>query len=136
MKKLFLLLASLFLIPFTSALTSGEGTIVFASIFSLSVIVAFFLALSIVMQNPPMKIFFMSLSLLTILASVGMGVSVMQEFFSDLTGIVSAYGSFYILLVTLTAGGLLALIVWLLIVAVKSFRINRGLADEDGDDDF
>lgn len=73
----------------------------------------------------------MSMSLLTILASVGIGVSVMQEFFSDLTKIVSSYGSFYILLVTLTAGGLFALIIWLIIAAFKSFYIHRGLVDED-----
>ena len=118
-------------IPLTSALTSGEGTIIFGSIFSMASIVIFFLILSIIIKSPPMKVFFMSMSLLTILASVGMGVSVMQEYFSDLTKIVSAYGSFYILLVTLTAAGLFALIVWLVIVAFKSFYVHRGLIDED-----
>lgn len=131
MNKLFLFLFTLILLPLTSALTSGEGTIIFASIFSLSVIVVFFLILSIIITNGPMKVFFMSMSFLTILASVGMGVSVMQEFFSSLTNIVEAYGQFYILLVTLTAAGFFALIIWLIIVSVKSFNINRGLVDED-----
>lgn len=119
------------LLPFTSALTSGEGTIVFGAIFSLTVIVAFFLILSIIINNTPFKIFFMSLSLLTVLAAVGMGVSVMQESFADVTNIVSAYGGFYILLITLIAGGFFALILWLIIVAVKSFRLNRGLIDAE-----
>lgn len=125
---------SLLSTPLVSALTSGEGTIIFGAIFSLSIIVIFFLAMSIIMQNAPLKMFFMSMSLLTILASVGMGVSVMQELFSDITSITATYGSFYILLVTLTAAGLFALIIWLIIVAVKSFRIHRGLIDEDGED--
>ena len=129
--KLFLLsILSLMLLPLASALTSGEGTVVMASIFSMSVIVVFFLILSIIVKNNPMKIFFMSLSFLTILASVGMGVSVMQESFSSLTNIISSYGGFYILLVTLTAAGLFALIVWLVVVAFKSFNSYRGLIDE------
>lgn len=131
MKNIFLILFALMFLPLTSALTSGEGTIIFGAIFSMGTIVIFFLVLSIIIKNPPMKIFFMSMSLLTILASVGMGVSVMQEFFSDLTKIVSSYGSFYILLVTLTAGGLFALIIWLIVVAFKSFYAYRGLTDED-----
>jgi len=128
-KYLFPSILKLFLlcIPMTSALTSGEGTIIFGSIFSLITVVVFFLVLSIIINNTPMKVFFMSMSMLTILASVGMGVSVMQQYFSDLTKIVSAYGSFYILLLTLTAGGLLALIVWLIITAFKSFYSYRGL---------
>ncbi len=131
MKKIFLFLLTLILLPLASALTSGEGTIIFGAIFSMGVIVIFFLALSIIVKNNPMKVFFMSMSLLTILASVGMGVSVMQEFFSDLTKITSTYGSFYIMLVTLTAGGLFALIIYLIIVAFKSFNVHRGLVDED-----
>lgn len=132
--KLISLLMIILVLPLVSALTSGEGTIIFSAIFSLGIIVIFFLILSIIINNVPMKIFFMSMSFLTILASVGMGVSVLQEFFSDLTGIVSAYGGFYILLVTLTAGGLFALIIYLIIVAVKSFYVHRGLMDEEGID--
>ena len=50
--KLFLLsILSLMLLPLASALTSGEGTVVMASIFSMSVIVVFFLILSIIVKN-------------------------------------------------------------------------------------
>lgn len=130
--KLISLLIAILVLPLVSALTSGEGTIIFGAIFSLSVLVIFFLILSIIINNTPMKIFFISMSFLTILASVGMGVSVLQEFFSDLTGIVSAYGGFYILLITLTIGGFFALLIYLVIVAFKSFYVHRGLIDEEG----
>ena len=133
MKKLSLFLMLLMLLPFTSALTSGEGTIIFGAIFSLSVLVAFFLVLSIIMTNAPMKIFFMAMSFLTILASVGMGVSVMQEFFSSVTSITESYGQFYILLVTLTAGGLFSLILWLIITAFKSFYSYKTVIDDEVD---
>lgn len=131
MNKIFILVLSVLLLPFCSALTSGEGTILLGALFSMSVIVIFFLVLSVIAQGPPMKVFFMALSLLTVLASVGMGVSIMQEFFSDLTNIVSAYGSFYILLVALTAAGIMGLIVWLVVVAVKSFYSYRGINKDD-----
>jgi len=130
-KLFFLSMLSLMLLPVASALTSGEGTVVMAAIFSMSVIVVFFLILSIIVKNNPMKVFFMSMSFLTILASVGMGVSVMQESFSSLTNIISSYGGFYILLVTLTVAGLFALIIWLVVIAFKSFNSYRGLIDEE-----
>jgi len=131
MKKILLFLFALMFLPLCSALTSGEGTIIFSSIFSMSIIVVFFLILSIVINNKPMKVFFISMAFLTILASVGMGVSVLQEFFPNLDSIVSTYGSFYILLVTLTAAGLFALIIWLILTAFKSFYAYRGLIDAD-----
>ncbi|MCH8329440.1 MAG: hypothetical protein IIB81_03540 [Nanoarchaeota archaeon] len=131
LKVLFLLAFSILFLPFSSALTSGEGTILFGAIFSMTVVVVFFLIMSIIIQNGPMKIFFMGLSFLTILSSVGISSSVMQEFFSDLTNINDTYGSFYILLVTLSFAGLMALILWLVIVAFKSFYSYRGIIDSE-----
>jgi len=130
-QKTALFLLVLFSIPFCSALTSGEGTIIFGTIFSLSVIVIFFLVLSIIINNSAMKVFFMGLSLLTIITSIGIGVSIIQEFFSDLTTIATAYGSFYILLIILTGIGMIALIIWLVIIAFKSFYSYRGLIDDE-----
>lgn len=130
-KNLFLMIFGLFFLPQVSALTSGEGAILFGAIFSMSVVVVFFLVLSIILTNGPMKVFFMSLAFLTIMASVGVSSSVMQEFFSDLTAINNTYGSFYILLVTLSAAGLFALITWLIIVAFKSFYSYRGIIDPE-----
>ena len=121
------------LLPSVSALTSGEGTIIFGAVFSLSVLVVFFLVLSIIMNNAPMKVFFMSMSFLTILASVGMGASVLQEFFSDVVKIVNSYGQFYILLVTLTAAGFFALLIWLIITAFKSFYSYKEIIDDEID---
>lgn len=130
MKSILLVALLLMFIPFTSALTSGEGTVLFGAIFSMSVLVVFFLVCSIILEGP-MKIFFLSLSFLSIVGAVGMGVSILQEFFSDLTKLVDLYGQFYILLVTLTAAGFFALIVWLIIVVFKQFNAYRGIVGED-----
>ena len=131
MKKLFSLLFSLFLIPFCSALTSGEGTILFGAVFSIIIVVIFFLVLSIISQNKPMKMFFMGLSFLSLFASIGMGVSILQEFFSDLTKIVQVYGQFYIMLIALIGAGIIGLILYLIVVAVKSFNSYRGYSEEE-----
>jgi len=129
MKHLYNLLFIIMLLPFTSALTSGEGTILLGAIFSFLVIVIFFLTISIIVKGP-MKVFFIGLSFLTIVAAVGFGVSVMQQYFSDFTNLADSYGNFYILMLTLSAGGLFALILWLVIVAFKSFYTHRGLTEE------
>lgn len=130
-KSLSLMCLSIFLLPLASALTSGEGTILFGAIFSMTMVVVFFLVISIIIKNGPMKVFFMAMAFLTIMASVGVSSAVMQEFFSDLTSINDTYGSFYILLVTLSFAGLMALIIWLIIVSVKSFNSYRGIIDEE-----
>jgi hypothetical protein len=129
MKKIFLLILSLFLFPICSALTSAEGVIIFGTIFSLATIVIFFLILSIITKNAAMKIFFVGLAFLTLVSSVGIGVSTLQEFFPDLSTITTMYGSFYILLTVLTGAGVIALIIWLIIVAFKSFYSYRGMND-------
>lgn len=130
MKLLYSLLFAILLLPSTSALTSGEGTILFGALFSMLTIVVFFLVISIIVKGP-MKVFFIGLSFLTIVTSVGFGVSVMQQYFSDFTKLIDSYGNFYYLMLVISLGGLFALILWLVIVAFKSFYSYRGLTEED-----
>ena len=141
MKKIFkfsiLKLSCLLLaLPLVSAnLTSGEATIIFGSIFSLIIVAIFFLVISIMSGNIPIKIFFLGLASLTILSMVGVGVSVMQDFFSDFTNLIIAYGGFYRLLLIGIGAGAIALILWLIVVAVKSFWKMRGMSDSEFDED-
>ena len=130
MKLLYSLLFVILLLPFTSALTSGEGTVLFGALFSMLTIVIFFLVVSIIIKGP-MKVFFIGLSFLTIVTSVGFGVSVMQQYFSDFTKLLDSYGQFYYLMLVIALGGLFALILWLVMVAFKSFYSYRGLVEDD-----
>lgn len=130
MKLLYNFIFIILLLPLTSALTSGEGTILFGALFSMLTIVVFFLVISIIIKGP-MKVFFIGLSFLTIVTSVGFGVSVMQQYFSDFTKLIDSYGNFYYLMLVLALSGLFALILWLVIVAFKSFYSYRGLIEED-----
>ena len=132
MKNVILPLLIIFSLSFTSALTSGESTILLGAMNSMAVLVIFFLVCSVILQGP-MKVFFLSLSFLSILASVGMGVSIIQEFFSEYTKLVDLYGGFYYLMLVLTAVGLFALIIWLVIVVFKQLNSYQGIVGEDDD---
>ncbi len=116
----------LILTPQVSALTSGEATLIFGAIFSMIATVIFFLVLSIMTSNVPVKIFFISLSMIVLVFSVGTGVSVITEFFSDFTSLISSFGAFYRLLTILLTAGSFALIIWLVVVALRSFWSYRG----------
>lgn len=127
-----LMLFKLLLIPTISAsLTSGEATIMFGTIFSVLISAIFFLILSIITANKTIKIFFISLSGITLVVSVGMGVSIIQQFFSGFSTLSQSYGAFYILLTILLGGAVIALIIWLVIVAFKSFNSYRGLIEPE-----
>lgn len=122
---------TLLITPLTSALTSGEGTIIFGSISSIIILAIFFLLIAIIINNNALKVFFISLSALSILFSVGYGVIVIEQFFPTFNSIVNAYSSFYILLAILTGAGALALIVWLVVIAFQTFYEMRGLSKEE-----
>ena len=129
--SILLIMFSLSATPLVSALTSGEGTILFGATFTILATAIFFLLLSIMAQNVPIKVFFLSLSVLVLVGSVGFAVGIMQQFFGDFTNLVTSYGAFYRLLTILLMGGSIALILWLVVVALRSFWSNRGMMDSE-----
>ena len=132
MNKLILsLLIGILLVSNVSALSSGESTILFGSIFSMVSIVVFFLVLSIMSPNVPIKIFFLSLSAITMVLTVGIGVTIISEFFTDFSTLLISYGAFYRALVILLMGGGMALILYLVVVSLRSFNSYRGLIDPE-----
>jgi len=134
-ERLFLFLMvgmmGLFLGANVSALTSGESMIIFSSIFSMIFIIAFFLVVSIMSPNTPFKVFFLSLAGILTVLTVGVGVTIIREFFGDFTSLLVSYGAFYKVMTTLLIGGSLALIVWLIVVSLKSFNSYRGKIDPE-----
>ena len=132
MKKLMLFLfMGVLLLSNVSALSSGESTIIFGSIFSMIFVVIFFLVLSIMSPNVAVKIFFLSLATITLVLTVGIGVTIINEFFTDFSSLVVSYGAFYRALTILLTGGGMALILYLVVVAFKSFNSSRGLIDPE-----
>ncbi len=128
--KLFsLMVMGILLMSNVSALTTGESMIIFSVIFSMMAIVVFFLIISIMSPNTPIKVFFLSLSAIIMVVTVGLGITIIQEFFGDFSSLLVSYGAFYKVMTTLLIGGSLALIVWLIVVSLKSFDAYRGKID-------
>ena len=61
--------------------------------------------------------------------TVGVGVTIISEFFTDFSILLVSYGAFYRALVILLMGGGMALILYLVVVALRSFDSYRGLID-------
>ena len=79
------------------------------------------------MKNIPPPI--ISSAAITIVVTVGIGVTIMNEFFTDFSTLLITYGAFYRVLTILLMGGGLALILYLVVVSLKSFNSTRGLID-------
>lgn len=112
-------------------ISSGEGFTLIGIIVILLVSVAVFLIFTIFINNPPVKIFFASISALMMIGTIGFGVTIMQQLFGTFGNIVSGYSLFYRLLSILLIGGSIGLIVYLVVIALKTFRKSRGLIDDD-----
>lgn len=110
-------------------LESAEGSTLFAIFIILIVATLFFLVLGIFAKNTPFKLFFVSLSILFMIGTLGFGVTVMQQLFGAFSSIVAGYGIFYRLLIILSVAGGIGLIVYLVVVALNSFNKNRGLIE-------
>lgn len=121
---------SILSIATVSAMTSGEAMVLFGAIFTMIMAVIFFLVISIMSRNVPVKIFFLSLSVIVLVATIGFGAGIMQQFFSDFATLTASYGAFYRLLTILMVGGGAALILWLIVVAFRSFYSYRGVLDD------
>lgn len=115
---------------------TSTGLVTVGAFFILIVATIFFLLFGIFTTNIPFKIFFVSLSTILMVGTLGFSVSVFQQMFGDLGTIVSTYGNIFVLLTILVTGGGIGLFVYAVYVAIKSFYNNaRGHAEEDDLDD-
>ncbi len=108
---------------------SGEGSSLIGILATLIFSIIFFLVLGIFTKNIPFKIFFVGLSILLMIGTLGFGVTVMQQLFGAFTQIISSYGMFFRLLTILSGGAIVGLILYLVVVAVRTFNIKRGLIE-------
>lgn len=123
--------------PFTTTptgehLTESKSNLLIGSFFILIVTTIFFLVLGLFAKNTPFKIFFIGLSIIFIVGTLGFSVSVWQQIFGTLGTLVSTYGNIFILLTILLIGGGIGLIVYLVYLAIMSFWNNcRGISKDD-----
>lgn len=110
-------------------ISSGEGSSLIGILATLIFAIIFFLVLGIFAKNIPFKIFFVGLSILLMIGTLGFGVTVMQQLFGAFTQIISSYGMFFRLLTILSGGAIVGLILYLVVVALRTFKIKRGLIE-------
>lgn len=104
---------------------SGEGTALLGIMIILIVAIAFFLIFGIYAKNVPFKVFFISLSVILLVGTLGFGVTIMQQLLGTFTNLVSGYGTFYKLLIILLGGGGIGILIYLVVTAFKSLESYR-----------
>ena len=113
------------------AIDTGTGLIIFSSILTVIVMFVCLFILGLNTKNPGPKIFFLSLSVLIILAIVGFNLSILQSDVSGFTNFIGSYSSFYVLLTYLTGAGGIGLILWLIYFGFTTFKKTKGYIEED-----
>lgn len=104
---------------------SGKGFVLMGIMIILIVVVAFFLIFGIYSKNAPFKVFFISLSVILLVGTLGFGVTIMQQLLGTFTNLVSSYGTFYKLLIILLSGGGIGILLYLIVTAFKSLESYR-----------
>jgi len=118
--------------PTGTEFTEAKSNLLVSSFIVLIIATIFFLVLGLFAKNVPFKIFFIGLSIVFMVTTLGFSVSVWQQIFGTLGNLVEAYGKIFILLTILLTGGGIGLIVYLVYLAIMSFWNNsRGMMKDD-----
>ena len=112
-----------------SILKEGEGFVLFGIILILILVTILFLVATIFIENPPFKVFLGSLAVLILIATLGFGVTIMQQLFGTFTNIVSSYTLFFRLFMVLLGGAGISLVFFLVVFAMKLFSQSKGRID-------
>jgi len=118
--------------PTGEEFTEAKSNLLIISFIILIISTIFLLVLGLFAKNTPFKIFFIGLSIVFMVATLGFSVSVWQQIFGSFGNLVETYGRIFILLTILLTGGGISLFVYLVYMAIMSFWKNsRGMVDDD-----
>lgn len=112
-------------------LAEGQGSTLVGILVILLVTTIFFLILGILTKSIPFKMFFVAFSILLMIGTMGFGVTIMQNFFGSFSSLVSGFGTFYTILIILLSGGAVGLLIYLIMVAFRVYKIKRGIFAEN-----
>ncbi len=102
------------------------GSLIFASILTLMFLSFFLFILGLKIELFPMKIFFLILAGVVAIMNIGFVAGSFQEFFSTGSALSGYFGALYIVFITLLTGASVFLLIWIIIVGLKVYRIKRG----------
>ena len=109
---------------------SAQGYTMVGVFLVLIVAIFFFLILGIYSKNVPFKLFFVGLSILLMVGTLGFGVTIMQQLFGEFAKITHNFGIFYTFLTILLGGGGAGLMLYLFVIAIKTFKAQGGRFSE------
>jgi len=114
--------------------TTPQSIITFFGIFLLTIISIVFLIMAWVLKTPSVKIFFLSMALLTLAFTVGYNLKIMKDTTGEFLSFSTLFSSFYTLITILLAGASVFLIVFLIVGAFKYFyNLKNGYNEGDYD---
>jgi len=108
-----------------------SGPLIFGAILTLMFISSFLLILAGKIELFPMKVFLMILSGIIAIVNLGFVTGSFQEFYSTGSALSGVFGTLYITFVILLTGASIFVIIWLLLEAVKLYKIKRGFFIEE-----
>lgn len=109
--------------------SDGQGLVLIGTILIMIVLALVMIFLGIRSTNGGVKLAFISFSILLLVFNIGFTVNVVNAFFGTSDGITSNFSTIYRLFVILLSAGVTALVVYLIVIALKFFNIKRGVMD-------
>lgn len=102
------------------------GPLIFAAIISLMFVSFFLLFVGWKIDLFPVKVFLIILAGLVAIMNIGFIAGSFQEFFSPESALSGSFGTLYIIFIMLLTASSIFLLIWILLAAVKVYRIKRG----------
>jgi hypothetical protein len=115
--------------------TQDQVTLIIIGIIVFILVSGFFFLLSYLFKYPAVKIFFMALSIITMIIIIGIITSNASVYLAEFPNIVNIYDNYYIMIVILSGGAMLALLTWLIYYSFTLFNKSRGIDIPDYDKD-
>ncbi len=117
--------------PTGQDLDTPQSILVIGLIVILIAMTLFFFNASNKTESIPFKVFFAALGLLFIMVTVGVSINSIKQLMLVGSVFAGTFTAIYTLVLALVSAGGIALILYVIIVALKQFRMNRGLIDDD-----
>ena len=115
--------------PTGNNLETSQSIISFVSVGIMVFFSIIFLVLTIAFKHPGTKIFFLGLSLTTMVFTAGYILQIMNETIGVYMSFTDIFSAFYSLLTILLTGASISLILYLIVFAIKQFYSIRGYYD-------
>jgi len=104
-----------------------SGPLIFGAILSMIFLSFFLFIVANKIELFPMKVFLLILSGIIAIVNIGFVAGSFQEFFSTDSSLSSSFGALYIMFTILLSGASVFLLIWLVVTALKLWKIKRGL---------